>query len=670
MKDGNHSAKVVEELTRRIRVTFQGEPLSPHDTALFRVALQIQSALLRDLLPGDDAWRAWCAFLGEADLSVERLSDTIKYADSILKEYPSVYLDNDFLSSSDHVVRSASGFKRQMRDRKLYWGFVAPMAPLWDEYFRTVSPGVCAQLNQWVNFLSHITLRDIDLRSSLIAEYVALEEEEGLWEYDATTLAAMNRTMCEWLHGLSFENLIPSHGPGAVAELNRNSGRLAKYRVMTTDARLNYFILHSSNSIDDLLPPGGFLESRSLDRTSALICVPKSMTKNRTISKEPCSLQYFQHGVQRRLDEYLQEHPVLSGRIDLHKQDLSKDLAARGSVRGEWDTVDLSAASDSITTRLIKAVFASTPYLRPLICLRSDNTVLPDGRIVRLQKYAPMGSDLCFPTMCLVFACVCEQAVWNVTGRTSRLNDYRVYGDDIVVRHAFTPEVLRLLDELHFKVNARKSFTTRSLHNFREACGGEYVDGFDVAPIRISRRMRLNEEGQGLSVSSVEATSSYVELCNEFFERGLLEARRATMRALARLCPFYKELPYTGLLESGTLRWGRSTYVLPTYSTAFLTHSWCCTNYRLPSRFSGSYGRPGLHVVQYLTRIAITSATEHLAMYRECWTSDDVRYFEYWLTLPDRPYRTEGGVQYAPEPSSGLYPERPAWRRKWVSALR
>lgn len=669
MKDGNHSAEVVGKLLRRKTITFSGRPLSPRDRSVMIVALDIQGQLLRDLLPCEDSWRSWCSFLGEMDLEVTRLSDTIKYLDSVIKLYASEYMSNQMSGHEDSVVRSVPGFKRQARDRKLYWSFVAPVESVLRDYFSHVDAGSGAILNQWANFLSHITLRDVDLRSSLVDEYIALEEREGNWAYDGNQLESMASIMEGWLHDFSLTGLVPSHGPGAVAELPGNTGRMAKYRVMSSDSLLLYWLRRVPDDLWYLTPPGGFDESRRLSRCSELICVPKSMTKNRTISKEPCSLQFFQHGVQRRVDEYMREHPVLSGRIDLHDQDSSKELARRGSVRGEWDTVDLSAASDSITTRLVKAVFARTPLYRSLVCLRSQRTLLPTGQEILLNKFAPMGSDLCFPTMCLVFACVCEQAVRNVAGRASRLNEYRVYGDDIVIRHSFTSELMRLLAALHFEVNERKSFTELSFHNFREACGGEYLDGIEITPVRVSRRLRTDDL-QGTTVSSVEGVSSFVELANSFFERGMFHARVATLANLKGLFPEYGKLPYTAEVCGSTVRYGRSTYVLPTYSTAILTHAWCCTNYRNPSRYSGSLGRAGVHRRQFFVltpKAAVQAPYELSARVVE---PDVVRYYEYWLTLPDRPYVTEFGVQYAPEPVSGLYPLRPTWRRKWVSALR
>lgn len=668
MKDGNQSAKVVGKLLRRKQVTFRGSPLSPRDASVLRHALGFQGGLLRDLLSSDGAWRRWCAFLGETDLDVQTLSDTIKYADQVLKTYPEMQLSNDNLGGCERVVRDVGSFKRRLRDRKLLWSFLAPVEEVWCDYFRHIDASSFRVLNQWVNFLSHITLRDIDLKTPLLEEYTELEREEGKWEYDSELTESLSLIMREWLKDFSLDGLVPSHGPGAVAELKGNTGRLAKYEVMGKDMRLSYWIARVPVPLNELVPHGDLLEARSLSRTSELICVPKSMTKNRTISKEPCTLQYFQHGVQRRLDEYFRAHPTLGSRIDLHDQSLSQGLAREGSLRGDWATIDLSAASDSITLRLVKAMFARTPLYRSLVCLRSDSTRLPNGETIELRKFAPMGSDLCFPTMCLVFAAICEHAVRTKTGRTSRCSEYRVYGDDIVIRREFAEELERLLSALHFKVNSTKSFSVQSLHNFREACGGEYLDGVEVQPLRVSRRMRVESEGREERVSSVEAVSAYVELANAMFVRGYMQARGAVLCALRETFPDMVNLPYTAEYVRPVVAYGRSCYQLPTSTTTIQTFPWCCTNFRNPSRFSGQGGRAGLHVSQHRCLTSKCCTTDSVRQFRSEQTSDDVRYFEYWLTLPDRPLVEEFGVTITPEPLSGLYPCRQEWRRKWISA--
>ena len=667
MIDENQFAKVVAELLRRKHFTYRGRLLSDHDHHVMTIAFRVQSALLRDLLPSVRNLDRWLTFLGRSTVDIQTLSDTIKYADGILKQFPSAYSDNYSLFGEDGIPRNVPDFKRQVRDQGLDWGFLSPVEDAWLEYFAQNTASSCCILNQWVNFMSHVTLRDIDLKTALIDEYTTLEEEQGVWAYDESILSSMNSIMKEWLKDLSFAECIPCHGPGSVAGLSRNSGRLAKYALLTHDMRLDYYLRRNYVSVQDVLPPGGFCENPKLSRISELICVPKSMTKNRTISKEPCSLQYFQHGAQRRIDEYLQQHPFLHGRVDLHDQESSQKLAQCGSIRGEWATIDLSAASDSVTLSLVKEVFKGTPYLIAAICLRSDKVKLPNGSLLTMHKYAPMGSDLCFPTMCLVFACACEYVIRRATGRTSRYNEYRVYGDDIVISTRYASKLIDLLGLLHFKVNEKKSFVDVDAHNFREACGGEYIDGIDVTPLRISRRLHVNTSGDDIAISSVEAVSSVVELTNSCYSRDFRNARRELLRVLREYCPFWEKLPYTAENENGSLRYGRSTYVLPRYSTAILTHSWCCTNFRVPTRFSGAYARRGVHRLQVKVLSPILSTQSLVKQYRNGLTSDDVRYFEYWLTLPDRPRVFEFGVEILPEPVSGLFPARPTWRESWVS---
>ena len=667
MKDENHFATAVVRSLRRTAITYRGGKLSAHDHEIMIIALRAQSSLLCDLLPSERGLSRWMTFLGRSAIDIQTLSDTIKYADGVLKQYPGAYSDNYKLFGEDGLPRDVLDFKRQVRDQGLDWGFLSPVEDAWVEYFARLSASSCRILNQWINFMSHITLRDIDLKSDLISEYKALEEDEGTWAYDKSVLHSLNSIMREWLCGLSFAESPPSHGPGSVAGLTRNCGRLRKYEVMSTDLRLDYYLKRNYEDIDTVLPPGGFLENKRLSRTSELICVPKSMTKNRTISKEPCSLQYFQHGAQRRIDEYLRRHPLLRGRIDLHDQEASMQLAQEGSLRGEWATIDLSSASDSVTLSLVKEVFRGTPYLIPAICLRSDKVKLPSGELLAMRKYAPMGSDLCFVTMCLVFACVCEHVIRKTSGRRSRTNEYRVYGDDIVISSNYSEMLVKVLTDLHFKVNEKKSFVRVDIHNFREACGGEYIDGIDVTPLRISRRLHLNTDNEVLAMSSVEAVSSLVELINSTFQKGYSKTRLELLQVLKESCPFSGKLPYTTEIGNISTGYSRSTYLLPKYSTAIITYSWCCTNFRVPHRFHGRMAGRGCQRKQVKVLRPSLSTKSPIRQYRNIYTSEDVRYFEYWLTLPDRPLVVEFGVEILPEPVSGLFPARPTWRESWVS---
>jgi hypothetical protein len=61
-------------------------------------------------------------------------------------------------------------------------------------------------------------------------------------------------------------------------------------------------------------------------------------------------------------------------------------------------------------------------------------------------------------------------------------NPVYVYGDDIIVRSDFADTAIQVLESVGLRVNTNKSFV-HSL--FRESCGGEYYNGWDVTPVRL-----------------------------------------------------------------------------------------------------------------------------------------------------------------------------------------
>lgn len=658
--DSNHAAKAVVKSLRRSQVSFRGEPLTAHDFAIFREALAAQGALLSDITPPVwDARRRWMSFLTHP-IDVQTFSDTIKLADSILKLSVSRFCEN-----TEAIVGSVRDFKRRVRHEGLYWSFLSPIEPWIEEWFNTSSVQAFTYCIQWINLLSHLRLVDVDLKTDLMEEYRELESVETNWEYDPSLIQQLNQIMREWLNGLEFEDPRPSNGPGAAAETHRAQNRTWKYASFATDTRLEYFLRRVYPSgerylLTDKLP-------YTLTRVSEIVCVPKSMTKNRTISKEPAILQYYQHAIWEQLHRWIRKNPSTRAIIDLERQDLSRDLAQRGSIDGSYATIDLSSASDTVTLRLAKGLFAGTSLYLPEICLRSDRTRLPNGEVIRLNKLAPMGSDLCFPTECLVFASVCELAVRVTCGHASRKNDYRVYGDDIVIRQPFASKLVSLLGDLHFKVNETKSFVDLDLHYFREACGGEFLDGIPTSPTRLSRKWTVSLDTQNRPcLSSVEEVSSWVELSNELYSSGYLSLRRWILHRLATLFPRYAELPYTNRDKvEDPNHWLTSIGRSPsTSSTTIRTFDWCCTNFRLPYRRNGVFGADGQGAVYALVARGIPSRQSPCAPSID---PEEVRWLEYWTRVASPRKEDTTGVIYAPEAIRSIDPLRLVWRKKWIT---
>jgi len=368
------------------------------------------------------------------------------------------------------------------------------------------------RLVQLFSYTSRLTLHDIDLTQQCLDDYLSIEKSMPDY-YPKYVLSALNNIIKGWMQSFDPSQLKPKHGPGGVAGHGRAS-LAVKYRDITTDDALES-LFSSSLYVE------GSIRS-SLDRISQTIFVPKSYKTFRTISMEPTTLQYFQQGVWREIDRVVASSPYLRNRIGFHEQERNQRLSRKGSIERNYATIDLSAASDSVSYMLVRELFKDTSILPFLEATRSSRTLLPDGRLIELKKFAPMGSALCFPIETIIFAAVCRL----VTYEHGLSSDFSVFGDDIIVPTQCAQDLMDVLEELGFRVNREKSFY-RSDCWFRESCGTEYCDGFDVTPMRVSRK--YNHKQRDVQ------TTGLVDLANAAYDRGFKNLRQFFLRKLDAL---------------------------------------------------------------------------------------------------------------------------------------
>lgn len=237
---------------------------------------------------------------------------------------------------------------------------------------------------------------------------------------------------------------------------------------------------------------------------------------------EPPALQYLQQGVWGEIDRLIRSNKFMRRHFDVHDQTRNQRFAKKGSLDRSYATLDLSAASDTVSYELVKQVFKGTWLLRYLVACRSPLTQLPDKSIVTLKKFAPMGSSLCFPIETIIFAAICTL----VTREHHISEDFTVYGDDIIVPTSCASRAMEVLTTLGFKVNTSKSFY-QSTCWFRESCGGEYCDGYDVTPVKVSRKYA--------SVDLDVRIAKLIELANNAYVRDYRNLRYFFIRKLRDL---------------------------------------------------------------------------------------------------------------------------------------
>jgi hypothetical protein len=288
--------------------------------------------------------------------------------------------------------------------------------------------------------------------------------------------------------------LIPKHGPGATADKLRGN---AKYENRLWTRRLEeYFpsgeylfpsFSYQAEEYDDvhLLEPGSEIPVN-------VISVPKTQKNPRIIAIEPTCMQYAQQAV---LEQFVQciEESYLSDFIGFVSQEPNQLLAKDGSSSGRLATLDLSEASDRVSNQLVRAMLKNYPHLHGAVdACRSRRASVPGHGVVRMSKFASMGSALCFPIEAMVFMTLVflgiEQELNTQFTSVSQIKRYigraRIYGDDIIIPVDMVHSVIHSLEHFGARVGANKSFW---IGKFRESCGKEYYDGHDVSIVKVRR---------------------------------------------------------------------------------------------------------------------------------------------------------------------------------------
>jgi hypothetical protein len=316
------------------------------------------------------------------------------------------------------------------------------------------------------------------------------------------------------LGGVNARDIIPRHGPGAVAT-GETTGEKAHFKRIYTPLECvypftEYFTVGLSHVSDqyDWIQGLEVLEHP----TAKVVLVPKDSRGPRIISCEPLEIQWIQQGIRQRLYDAIESHPLTSGRVNFLDQSVNRRLALEGSLTQQWVTLDMKDASDRVSLDLVERLFQGTMLLDALRASRSTHTQLPDGRLVKLGKFSPMGSALCFPVEAMCFWALAV-AVLHKHGRSLRhcLRTIHVYGDDIIVARKDYALLLQWFPKVGLMFNSGKCCVSGF---FRESCGCDAFKGVDVTPIR------LRKTWSHRNIRDASALCSYVALSNALYTAG------------------------------------------------------------------------------------------------------------------------------------------------------
>lgn len=204
---------------------------------------------------------------------------------------------------------------------------------------------------------------------------------------------------------------------------------------------------------------------------NVLFTVPKKTDIDRCACKEPDINMFFQKGIGNYFRNSLRKV-----HINLRDQSINRRLAREGSLTGALATLDLSSASDSVSTGLVSLLLPECWYTL-LDASRCQKTII-DGVEHGNEMFSSMGNGFTFELESMLFWALAKTTC-HLTGVSGIVS---VYGDDIICPSSVVSDLTWVLEYFGFQVNPDKSFSSGP---FRESCGGHYHDGFDITPFYV-----------------------------------------------------------------------------------------------------------------------------------------------------------------------------------------
>jgi hypothetical protein len=208
---------------------------------------------------------------------------------------------------------------------------------------------------------------------------------------------------------------------------------------------------------------------------STLGFVPKNAKTERAICVEPLMNSSVQMGIGKHMRKRLR-----SAGCNLNSQERNQRLAKKGSITDTLSTIDLKAASDTISYSTVLELLP-LPWFELLSKCRCESYSY-ENKDYSFEKFSSMGNGFTFELESLLFYAlslsVCEFLKLDI-------DDVSVYGDDIIVPQAAFGTLEDILTFFGFSLNREKSFHRGP---FRESCGSDWYLGKLVRPLFIKRR--------------------------------------------------------------------------------------------------------------------------------------------------------------------------------------
>lgn len=378
---------------------------------------------------------------------------------------------------------------------------------------------------------------------SAFQSYIDIDNEiqesfEKISDSNLDTFITISRIFISTLFPIEpdLDELIPHHGPGSTQERIIGNKKYLPQNFPWIKRLSRFFSIGNVmfSSEECYRDSGVKVEILELHQEPPVrvISVPKTLKTPRIIAMEPVSMQMCQQAIKDFVVQTIEENELTSGHINFSDQRINQDLALNASKTGLFGTLDLSAASDRVHKDLVYLMLTVNPVLRDLVFTTRSRSACVDDKIILLNKFASMGSALCFPIEALYFTILCVQGILSdrnlpITLRNIKtvMKSVYVYGDDIIVPTKHVEAVVNTLTVFGNVVGLKKSFYRGG---FRESCGLDAYRGEKITPIYL-RQIPPTARGQAQKIVSC------IDTTNQLFKAGFVETANHLVKVITRV---------------------------------------------------------------------------------------------------------------------------------------
>lgn len=280
-------------------------------------------------------------------------------------------------------------------------------------------------------------------------------------------------------------------------------------------SKLTAFSQDNPNILDQHYPLMGFHnfvpKTDKQEYSCKLEAVPKSYKTPRIIAMEPATRQFYMQAIRLAIEDALIRNHY-DQYFDVHDQSGNRNECFSGSISGDYSTVDLTSASDSLSRALVWRLFPGDLFTQMYTYL-SKYVVLPSGESRIIHMFSTSGSALTFCVEAIVFLSILLLAndLYRLHTGITPLKP-KIFGDDAVVDTRVFQTFCDLLTELGFTVNISKSFNGDT--GYRESCGVEYSHGLDTCTKYFPRNeLRWRKQDMADTLSSLISLQHRLYAC-------------------------------------------------------------------------------------------------------------------------------------------------------------